>query len=53
MILLSVHAGSGSDAASLSTKAVYDAATDEYVVNGSKVFISGAGTHTWSFRCSQ
>lgn len=35
--------GSGSDAASLSTKAVYDAATDEYVLNGSKVFISGAG----------
>lgn len=36
--------GSGSDAASLSTKAVYDAKTDEYVLNGSKVFISGAGT---------
>jgi alkylation response protein AidB-like acyl-CoA dehydrogenase len=38
--------GSGSDAASLSTKAVYDAKTDEYVLNGSKVFISGAGTLT-------
>lgn len=35
--------GSGSDAASLQTKAVYDAKTDEYVLNGSKVFISGAG----------
>eukprot|EP01032_Pedospumella_encystans_P032224 gene32224-36378_t len=39
--------GSGSDAASLSTKAVYDAATDEYVLNGSKVFISGAGLSDW------
>jgi alkylation response protein AidB-like acyl-CoA dehydrogenase len=35
--------GSGSDAASLSTKAVRDG--DEYILNGSKVFISGAG---WS-----
>ena len=35
--------GSGSDAASLSTKAVRDG--DEYVLNGTKTFISGAG---WS-----
>lgn len=33
--------GSGSDAASLSTKAVRDG--DHYVLNGSKAFISGAG----------
>lgn len=35
--------GSGSDAASLSTKAVKDG--DEYILNGTKTFISGAG---WS-----
>ena len=35
--------GSGSDAASLSTKAVRDG--DDYILNGSKTFISGAG---WS-----
>ncbi len=35
--------GAGSDAASLSTKAVRDG--DEYVLNGTKTFISGAG---WS-----
>lgn len=35
--------GSGSDASSLSTKAVYDPATNEYVINGGKAFISGAG----------
>lgn len=35
--------GSGSDAASLSTKAVREG--DDYILNGSKVFISGAG---WS-----
>ncbi|KZN49828.1 acyl-CoA dehydrogenase family protein [Pseudoalteromonas luteoviolacea] len=33
--------GSGSDAASLKTKAVLEG--DEYVLNGSKMFISGAG----------
>jgi len=35
--------GSGSDAASLSTKAVLDTKTNEYVINGGKAFISGAG----------
>ena len=35
--------GSGSDAASLKTKAVLDG--DHYVVNGSKAFISGAGVN--------
>jgi hypothetical protein len=34
--------GSGSDAAALKTRAVKDG--DEYVLNGSKAFISGAGT---------
>ncbi|MDX5592504.1 isobutyryl-CoA dehydrogenase [Pseudovibrio sp. SPO723] len=34
--------GSGSDAAALRTRAVRDG--DEYVLNGSKAFISGAGT---------
>jgi hypothetical protein len=36
--------GSGSDAASLATKATIDAATNELVINGGKVFISGAGS---------
>lgn len=35
--------GAGSDAASLSTKAVLDKSTSEYVINGGKAFISGAG----------
>ncbi len=35
--------GSGSDAGSLSTKAVFDPSTNEYVINGGKQFISGAG----------
>ena len=35
--------GSGSDASSLSTTATYDSSTDEYIINGSKSFISGAG----------
>jgi len=35
--------GSGSDAGSLSTTAVFDEAAGEYVVNGGKAFISGAG----------
>jgi isobutyryl-CoA dehydrogenase len=36
--------GSGSDAGSLSTRAKFDSAKNEYVVNGGKQFISGAGT---------
>lgn len=35
--------GSGSDAASLVTKAVLDESTNEYVIDGGKAFISGAG----------
>jgi alkylation response protein AidB-like acyl-CoA dehydrogenase len=34
---------SGSDAASLLTKAEFDPTTNEYIVNGGKAFISGAG----------
>ncbi len=33
--------GAGSDAANVKTTAVYDEATDEYVLNGTKCFISG------------
>eukprot|EP01036_Dinobryon_divergens_P030532 gene30531-39788_t len=36
---------SGSDAGSLVTRAELDTATDEYVINGGKAFISGAGSH--------
>ncbi|RYH20184.1 hypothetical protein EON65_24305 [archaeon] len=35
--------GSGSDASSLITRADFDAKTNEYVINGGKAFISGAG----------
>jgi len=35
--------GSGSDASSLRTSAKLDPATNEYVINGGKAFISGAG----------
>lgn len=35
--------GSGSDAAGLVTRAVLDEATNEYVIDGGKAFISGAG----------
>ena len=37
--------GSGSDASSLITRADFDAKTNEYVINGGKAFISGAGTY--------
>lgn len=36
--------GSGSDAASLSTRAELDESTGEFVINGGKAFISGAGS---------
>lgn len=36
--------GSGSDAAALSTRATYDEQRDEWVINGSKVFITNSGT---------
>ena len=36
--------GSGSDAAALSTRATFDADRDEWVINGSKVFITNSGT---------
>jgi alkylation response protein AidB-like acyl-CoA dehydrogenase len=41
-VLLPDRAGLGSDAAAMRTKAVRDG--DHYVLNGSKAFISGAGT---------
>ena len=37
----------GNDLANLRTTAVYDADTDEYVVNGSKIWISSAHLATW------
>ena len=40
-LLLPDRAGSGSDAAALKTRAVKDG--DDYVVSGTKAFISGGG----------
>ena len=37
----------GNDLANLRTTAIYDEATDEYVVNGSKIWISSAHLATW------
>ena len=37
----------GNDLANLRTTAIYDADTDEYVVNGSKIWISSAHLATW------
>ena len=37
----------GNDLANLRTTAIYDAGTDEYVVNGSKIWISSAHLATW------
>ncbi|GID32730.1 acyl-CoA dehydrogenase family protein [Paractinoplanes brasiliensis] len=36
--------GTGSDAAGTQTRAVFDEATDEWVINGSKAFITNSGT---------
>lgn len=36
--------GTGSDAAGTTTRAVYDEATDEWVINGTKAFITNSGT---------
>src|SRR4051795_7295386 len=36
--------GSGTDAAAITTRAVLDEATDEWVINGSKAFITNSGT---------
>jgi alkylation response protein AidB-like acyl-CoA dehydrogenase len=36
--------GSGSDAAALRTRAAFDTERDEWVINGSKVFITNSGT---------
>jgi isobutyryl-CoA dehydrogenase len=43
VLLLISCIGSGSDAASLTTRATFDKANNEYVINGTKQFISGAG----------
>ena len=43
VVWLSVWAGSGSDAGSMLTRAQLDEAADEFVINGGKAFISGAG----------
>ena len=37
----------GNDLANLRTTAIYDAETDEYVINGSKIWISSAHLATW------
>ena len=42
------EAGSGSDAGGLRTRATLDEATDEWVVNGSKQFITNSGTEMTS-----
>jgi len=36
--------GSGTDAAAITTRAVLDESTDEWVINGSKAFITNSGT---------
>jgi alkylation response protein AidB-like acyl-CoA dehydrogenase len=36
--------GSGSDAAAITTRAVHDQDTDEWVINGAKAFITNSGT---------
>jgi alkylation response protein AidB-like acyl-CoA dehydrogenase len=41
--LIMVAVGSGSDAQSLKTKAEFDERSQEYIINGEKAFISGAG----------
>ena len=41
--------GTGSDAAGTTTRAVLDPATDEWVINGSKAFITNSGTDLTSF----
>jgi alkylation response protein AidB-like acyl-CoA dehydrogenase len=40
------YLGSGSDAASLTTSATFDEKSQEYIINGNKSFISGAGMST-------
>ena len=41
----------GNDLANLRTTAIYDADTDEYVINGSKIWISSAHLATWGSSC--